>query len=100
MVDAHSYKQMSDGGATDQQQYMMQDDGNQYVDEFGNEIMGQNYQQQMDGMQQEDGYAPVNALVSSKLLPTRLVFNIFHFEHRPQKKCTVSTKRLTLEFTS
>ena len=39
MVDSRSYQQMSDGGATDQQQYLMQGDPNQYEDEYGNDMM-------------------------------------------------------------
>ena len=76
MVDSRSYQQMSDAGATDQQQYMLHGNQDQYDDEFGNDMMGQMQQQQHMDMQQDDGYGPVNALVSG-LFKQRLSILIF-----------------------
>ena len=79
MVDARSYQQMSDGAGTDQQQYMMHGDQNQYEDEFGNDMMQQMPQHHLDMQQDDGGIQPQNALVSTPTLPpsiniTRLIF--------------------------
>ena len=62
MVEAKSYQQMSDEGATDQQQYMMQDQQqDQYVDEYGNDVVLN--PMQYSQMEQQP-ITPMTALVS------------------------------------